>query len=517
MSYMKANIPRCVLFFCLALNILGLFSQTDEDILNKKADFILLAASKIYLPSSDTSKVFRIGIYGRENDVNDLYKELVSRSPELIVHNKPVEVYLFRRTRSIVPVDIFYVNGRSKIRISDIDIRLQDCSYFILTENFPYGTSMLNFAINSNKNLHFELKPDIIWSKGGKIDNKFLNAPNRVLSEKNWERILHAKNKQLEAEILKSEKQIDIIQEQTEEIIVQEEKIDYQRLIIYITIAFLFVVSVLAYFLAKEIKNKRRVLKLLVIKNKEITDSINYAKLIQEALLPAENTIFKSFSEGFIYYLPKDIVSGDYYWHYQYADISVLAVVDSSGHGVPGAFLSIMANKLFAFILNDSNVLKPGMVLQKMDDDFKETFSDDKNNMSEGLDIVIIAYDKLKNKLYYSGANRPLLMVRDKKLSVFESSRKSVGGIVTSKDTRYQTSHVDTQKGDCFYLFTDGYQDQLGGESGKRFSRKKIYSLLGKYSTLSMDYQKQEIHSTFINWKGNEEQTDDICMLGLKI
>ncbi|MBN1118022.1 MAG: DUF4154 domain-containing protein [Bacteroidales bacterium] len=501
--------------FCVSAS--ALIAQNEDELIDKKVDFIVLASNKIYYPLNDTSQFYKIGIYGRNTSTNKIYKALKSRSPGLNIQNKPVRVFHFRRTNIIEPVDIFYVNGESKIRISDIDENLGDYPYVIITENFPYGTSMLNFAINQNNNLHFEMQPDAIWGKGGKIDNKFLNASNRVLSESNWEKILQATSYQLEQEILKSERQKEIIEQQTDEIIKQSEKIDYQHIIILISAAFLFVVSVLVYFLALINKKRKQANKLLAEKNKEITDSIEYAKIIQRALLPSGESVLKSFSDGFIYYQPKDIVSGDFYWHNQFDDTTTLAVADSSGHGVPGAFMGIMGNELFQFVLSNQNNHEPGAALQIIDNKFKESFKTQKDNYTLGIDIVLVSYHKSENTIYYAGANRPLLLVRENSIKVFEPTRKSIGVYMYQKNKYFETVKIATKPGDCFYLFTDGFQDQFGGTDCKKYSKKQFYSLLSQIANFPMKKQYKLIESTFEQWKGNEDQVDDICIIGIKI
>jgi serine phosphatase RsbU (regulator of sigma subunit) len=517
MNLTKKNIALLLVFSLKIFWLSAIYSQSDDGSIKMKADFIIYAASKITLPQNDANKTYRIGIYGREKNASRLYKELHARSPELTIHEKPLEVLYFRNTRSIEPVDIFYVNGESKIRISDIDQNSDDYPYIILTENFPFGTSMLNFSINKSNNVQFELQPEAIWSKGGKINNKFLNASNRVITKNNWEQLLLASNMQLKKEVIKTERQKTIIEEQTDEIINQSVQIDYQQVIIYVTIAFLLVVMVLAYFLGLANKKRKQAIKNLEEKNTEITDSIKYARIIQNAILPKQDEISALFTEGFILNIPKDIVSGDFYWHTEFKDTAVIAVVDCEGHGVPGAFMSVMANEILNSIINDADIEKPGIILQLIDDRIKESFKDALNLRAESLDLVLITYQKNQNKLFYAGAQRPFVVVRSGELNSYEPTRKVVGGLKAQKNRYYETTLISTKPGDCFYLFTDGIQDQFGGKGNKKFTRKRLYQLLEENAKYGMDMQRIKLNEAFVRWKGSNDQVDDVCLVGIKI
>jgi ligand-binding sensor domain-containing protein/serine phosphatase RsbU (regulator of sigma subunit) len=263
----------------------------------------------------------------------------------------------------------------------------------------------------------------------------------------------------------------------------------------------------------------------LTQKNKDITDSINYAKRIQTAVLPEEQHISKWFSDAFVLYAPRDIVSGDMYWHAevttstsQQLKLKVVAVVDCTGHGVPGAFMSLIVSQMLNQTIKDPSVNSPADVLSFLTRRLPQALSKNSEKISDGLDIAVCAIDLTNSKLYYSGANRPLWMIKNGKqeLEEIKPTKSAIGGYFQDF-TVFQNHSVPIEKGDKFYLFSDGYVDQFGGPKGKKIGSSNFKKLILQTSKTSMSQQKTELKNFMDDWRKDKEQIDDICVMGIQI
>jgi serine phosphatase RsbU (regulator of sigma subunit)/uncharacterized protein HemY len=278
-------------------------------------------------------------------------------------------------------------------------------------------------------------------------------------------------------------------------------------------------------------------------KNHDIMDSIKYAKRIQEAILPPEQVIKESLNNSFILYKPKDIVSGDFYWMKQVDNKILFSVVDCTGHGVPGAFVSIIGHSGLNRSINEFGLKQPARVLDKLNEIVHEAFSQQteikEGQVRDGMDVALCSLNPDTMELEYAGANNPLWVVRsdgengssfttDDNTEVPPSSSLSPFSLYEVKATKqpigaYEntesfTNHrIQLQKGDTIYIFSDGYADQFGGKRGKKFKNKQFKELLLSIQNKPMDEQRMAINQTFENWKGELEQLDDICMIGVRI
>jgi serine phosphatase RsbU (regulator of sigma subunit) len=294
--------------------------------------------------------------------------------------------------------------------------------------------------------------------------------------------------------------------------------------------------------------------KIIEGKNKDITDSLNYAKLIQNAILPEENLLLKHF-DSFVYYLPKDIVSGDFFWIKEVGNKLYFSVVDCTGHGVPGAFMSIIGFNSLNRIVEDLQLSKTGLILDKLNELVIHSISKqdkDGSSVRDGMDLSICCLDLERNVVEFSGANNPLYILRPTviasaantviaseertkqsaandqitslltivrndtyELIEIKADKMAIGGTENSRN--YQTHQVQLQQGDSIYLFSDGYADQFGGPKGKKFMYKRFKEVILSMQEYSMDIQKEILHKTLIGWKGNLDQIDDICVIGVKV
>ncbi len=253
-------------------------------------------------------------------------------------------------------------------------------------------------------------------------------------------------------------------------------------------------------------------------KNKDITESIIYAQRIQEAILPLNEELEKKFPDSFILYKPRDIVSGDFYWFSKVENLNFFAVADCTGHGVPGAFMSMIGNDILNQVVNDENVSNPAEILTQMDKKISGALSKSKSNPNtkDGMDMGLISVDDNDNILHFSGANRPLFLLRKTEIFEFKSINKTVG-IQMEKEVPFELHTIPLEKGDCIYLFTDGFADQFGGPKNKKFLTKRFKEMLLSFAHLSMKDQKIRIEEVFENWRGKQKQIDDICLFGFKV
>lgn len=251
---------------------------------------------------------------------------------------------------------------------------------------------------------------------------------------------------------------------------------------------------------------------------KHITDSILYAKRIQNAILPPDEYVLKLLPQSFILYKPKDIVSGDFYWLSDKSGLVMVAAVDCTGHGVPGAFMSIVGANNLNYAVNIKGATAADAILNELNQAVTETLRQHRNTVAirDGMDIALLCVDFNNNKIQYAGANNPLVVVRNKDVIFYEATKAPIGAFVGEKLFTFNQTVIEIQSGDMFYIFSDGYADQFGGPEGKKFMKRRFKELLGEISTEPVEQQKAILEQNFENWKGNGEQVDDILVIGIK-
>ena len=265
----------------------------------------------------------------------------------------------------------------------------------------------------------------------------------------------------------------------------------------------------------KEVENQK---KLVDDKNKEILDSIHYAKRIQQAMLTSEQYIKKHFkAEYFIFYQPKDIVSGDFYWATAHHDKFYIATADCTGHGVPGAFMSLLNISFLNENVIERGIQSPAEIFNKQRKKIISALNPNGNeNSKDGMDGVLCSFDLKNNKLEFTAANNPLWLIRNNKLIEFKGDKMPVGkGEDGAMD--FSNQLIDLQKDDLIYTFTDGYADQFGGPNDRKFMYKQLGKLLLQICHLSMQQQHDLLSKTINAWKSTTEQVDDILVIGVKI
>ncbi|MDP3557570.1 MAG: SpoIIE family protein phosphatase [Bacteroidota bacterium] len=250
-------------------------------------------------------------------------------------------------------------------------------------------------------------------------------------------------------------------------------------------------------------------------KQKEIIDSISYAKRLQEAILPPQEFIDSHLPNNFILYKPKDLVAGDFYWAEKINDLFFIAVADSTGHGVPGAMVSIVCSNALNRTIKEFRVTETGKILDKTRQLVLETFEKSASDVKDGMDISLLCIDIKNKSINWSGANNPLWYIYNNELKEIKADKQPIGK--TENPKPFITHQIEYKVDTIFYLFTDGFADQFGGPKGKKFKYKQFSDLLLSNINLSQKEQSESINEIFENWKGNLEQVDDVCVIGLKI
>jgi serine phosphatase RsbU (regulator of sigma subunit)/Tfp pilus assembly protein PilF len=316
-------------------------------------------------------------------------------------------------------------------------------------------------------------------------------------------------------------------QEQIKIDIIRKEELRRQKTVTTVSICagllvFIFLIIAVRAFLGKqkanqviseqkkEVENQKQ---LLDNKQKEIIDSINYAKRIQYSLLAHKELLAKNLSEHFILFKPKDIVSGDFYWATEHKNKFYFAVCDSTGHGVPGAFMSILNIGFLSEAINEKEIVEPNLILNYVRQRLIESISEEEQK--DGMDAILICFNKNDRSITYAAANNEPILISGNKIIELPKDKMPVGKGEKTNDFALFT--IEATKGDILYLYTDGFADQFGGPKGKKFKYKQLNDLLLANSKKDMNMQEELLVNEFKDWKGNLEQVDDVCIIGIRV
>ncbi len=373
-----------------------------------------------------------------------------------------------------------------------------------------------------------------IYEASGDFEKAYINhqlfmyAKDSLLNEESSKQIAEMQTKY---DTEKKEKENQILKQTVD---IQDLNSNRQRIIIYSVSALSVLLVSLAFFIFRGYKQKQKANlqleeknlqieeknKIVEEKNKDITDSIRYAKRLQTAILKPENTLTNYFDDGFILFKPKDIVSGDFYWFEKFGDLSLIAAADCTGHGVPGAFMSIIGCNLLSQAVNEYAITQPAAILNSINKGLTKVLQqkgDVDSFVTDGMDIALCSFNSDKMVVEYSGAFNPLWLVRDNKVIEFTADKFPVGAFIDSTVRMFKCHEIPVQKGDMIYLFSDGYADQFGGASGKKFKYKPFQALLLENHKKSGAEQKEALTTAFGKWIGNLEQIDDVLVIGIRI
>ena len=287
--------------------------------------------------------------------------------------------------------------------------------------------------------------------------------------------------------------------------------------IIGFALLFILAIAIYSRFLTKKRANQdlQKAYSLIEEKNKSITDSIRYAKNLQEAILPSPEQISRLFPDHFIFYQPKDIVAGDFYWAEESNGRFYIAAADCTGHGVPGAMVSVVCSKSLREALFQFHLQEPGAILDKARELVLETFDRSGSEVNDGMDISLACWNPKTRELKWAGANNPLVIVSNTEMQILSPDKQPVGRSVEPKPFTTQTLQLATES--MVYLFTDGYADQFGGEKGKKFKKKQLLEFLQRLSGKENQVQQVHLEKMFDEWKGELDQVDDLLVIGIRI
>jgi ligand-binding sensor domain-containing protein/serine phosphatase RsbU (regulator of sigma subunit) len=249
-------------------------------------------------------------------------------------------------------------------------------------------------------------------------------------------------------------------------------------------------------------------------KNRDITASIRYAERIQRAMLPSEEML----PDSFVLYFPKDIVSGDFYWMYDNGESLFLAAVDCTGHGVPGAFMSIIGFNSLNKVVRELGFTKPSAIMDQLNSEVTcALLQRYERSITDGMDLALISYNRKAVTLEYAGAYSPLYIVRNGEVFVYKGDRFGIGMSAIDRKKQFTNHEIEIQAGDMIYLCSDGYADQFGGNGARKFKSGSVRKLLSEIYNLSLPEQKLRLEKEFMDWKGDYDQVDDVMFIGMKV
>lgn len=344
----------------------------------------------------------------------------------------------------------------------------------------------------------------------------------------NMESIQQVKNAEAKFENDKKQKELEILSQKQKHIDAESQKKKMLLLVAVFGILILICVLVILYRnnILKQKTNTRLSVfnkeiniqkELVEEKNKEITDSINYAKRIQQSVLTSDAYFKKHTNDFFILFKPKDIVSGDFYWAIQHEQKFLLMTADCTNHGVPGAMMSMMGINFLNEIVNEKKITQPADILNQLKKDIIKTLNPEGRlySTNDGLDCNLCSFDFKNLKLTYSNANNVFYIIRNNQLITSKTNNMTVG--VGTTNASFEQVEFELQKNDLIITFTDGYADQFGGSSGKKFKYKQFEDLLISHSNLQLSELKAILEKAIDEWRGNMEQVDDICIVGIRV
>ncbi|MDZ4663546.1 MAG: tetratricopeptide repeat protein [Bacteroidota bacterium] len=376
----------------------------------------------------------------------------------------------------------------------------------------------LSYALNSLSLSYYRLKD---FKSAYEINQKYIAIRDSMYSKENSKVLSEMQTKYdseaqaKEIKLLLSEKEINDLE------------LNRKRILIYVFIGGLLVLAILVLGAIYAYRQKHKAnttladknekielaYKIIEEKQKEIVDSINYAKRIQYTLLAHAEFLKENIPNNFVYFEPKDIVSGDFYWATKKDNKFYLAVCDSTGHGVPGAFMSLLSIGFLSEAINEKGIEKPNDVFNYVRQRLIDNIS--KEDQKDGFDGILICIDQKTKHITYSAANNKPILIQEEQIKELESDRMPVG--IGERKDEFNLYTIKAKAGDALYLYTDGYSDQFGGPNGKKYKSKTLNELLLLQSKNSLEQQSKVLSENFENWRGNLEQVDDVCIIGIKL
>lgn len=347
------------------------------------------------------------------------------------------------------------------------------------------------------------------FSKAYYYQKQYGDIKDSLLTEANLKQI-----NEMDAKYQSSQKDKALLKEKNES--------DKKTIIIYAAAAGLLLLLVLLFFIYRSFRIKQKAAAeitrqktIIEEQNKEILDSIHYAERIQQSLLPPEPLRLRLLPSSFVFYQPRSIVAGDFYWMNEQEEHLIFAVADCTGHGVPGALMSVVCGNALNRTVNEYGITEPGKILDKVRELVIASFGTGTHEVNDGMDISLCCWHAASGTMQWAGANNPLWYIRNNEMHELKGDKQPVGRFAHSKP--FATHELRAEPGDQFYLFSDGYADQFGGGNGKKFKYRQLKDLLLAGAALPPEKQAEQLRNTFAQWKGQLEQIDDVCIMGVRI
>lgn len=470
-------------------------------------------SKKVYLKLKDSTKL--IYVY---NGFGNAYYEKKDYNKALLYFQKSYQFILKYTPEDLSNIAIAYENiGETSTKLGDYDLELNNClkagdlfsqlkdraSLYITYENIAK-----NYALLKN------------YKKSNEYFEKYVNLKDSVFNE-DTKNTIHEMSIKYETDKKEQENQVLTLENSN------------KKQVIYFAFGGCALLLCLVFFILKGYRTKQKANQLLEEKSEiinkqkniveeqhqDITDSIKYAKRIQSAILPPKNMWQKILPSSFVLYMPKDILSGDFYWIEETKDYIYVAAADCTGHGVSGALISIVNFNLLNKAVLEKNLITPSEILDAVNlwltESLHQTIGE--STVRDGMDVSLIAIHKHSNEVLFSGANSPIYHITNGELHQIKGDKFPVGAFIDDYIQNFTTKRFNVEKGDSIYLFSDGFADQFGGDRGKKFKYAPFQEKLKAISDSPLNEQSAAMKEEFLNWKGNHEQVDDVLLIGIKI
>ena len=400
-------------------------------------------------------------------------------------------------------------------------------SYYVAKKLYKKAEKYINLKDTNFKNPYsainyYEIKAKI--NKAVKNYKYGFEDLERVIKLQDSIKKLDAKEEVVKYEFeikqkLDSLKYLDDIKLEQQKTKAKEEELKAEKRFELVLEIGIFIILISLYFIYRQLKTTKTQKALIEEKQIEITDSINYAKKIQDSLLISTVSLKEFIPESFIFFKPKDIVSGDFYWIHKNNDGTIFfTVADCTGHGVPGAFMSMIGNSLLNENIIENKIEDTGLILDNARASIIKSLhqKDISSESRDGMDMALCKYNPKNKTVEYSGANNPLIHISGEIINKIKSDSQPIG-IYSGKLKSFNKNKVKVKEGDMLYLFSDGFHDQFGGEKGKKYMSGKFYKFLLSITKENTEKQSKLIENEFERWRGAFEQIDDVCVMGVRV
>jgi len=486
-----------------------------------------LKAQKIY--STLDNKVGQARI---ENYIGNILREQHKYSEALNHYNSANETYSLIENKQGKAYTIFNIAElyNNKLEIDSAIVYYKEAQNIAENIDEKLLVKKCSFALYTLYKQLSDLENSLFYFE------KYNAVKDSLLQDRNIQRI---------AEI-EFEANIELLEQRNENqaLKLREEEAKRLQVRLYLIIAIIVAILILGFSITlyKQFSQKKRAFDLLTQsrkeletayheleeihellreKNEKLTDSISYAKRIQKTILPSDELISESFPKHFVYYRPKEIVSGDFYWFAENGNYKYIAAIDCTGHGIPGAFMSMVGNTLLNEIVNEFGIYEPADILNKLDAEVIKTLKQNKEDskQEDGMELSLLRYNTLDNTLVFAGAGHKLVICNNGEIESISTSQFSIGGmhsIKVDKNIRFNQVEVDLKKGMRLFMYSDGYIDQFGGEKDTKFGSPRFFKLLGETHNIDIAEQHTAISRTFDEWKGEGQQIDDVVVIGIE-